>query len=72
MTVNGVEMPKNRARRAMRVVNGIPAEEPRLHSKMLRKKNTAKAQPGTKKAVMSTLLFQRRPPITKQREGDVF
>lgn len=28
-----------------------------------------KAYPGTKKDVISTLLFQRRPPITERKEG---
>ena len=28
-----------------------------------------KAYPGTKKDVISTLLFQRRPPITERGEG---
>ena len=46
------------------MVKGMAAEECAPHRSRLRKKKIPNTMPGMNRAVMSTLLFQRRPPIT--------
>jgi hypothetical protein len=62
--VRGREIPNQRQSRASRVVKGTAAEDLAPHSNKLRKKKTLNTTPGTSRAVIKTLLFQRRPPIT--------
>ena len=62
--MRGREIPNQRQSRASRVVKGMAADEPAPHRNRLSTKNTPNAIPGTKKAVINTLVFQRRPPTT--------
>ena len=52
-----------RQRRASNVVNGMAAAELYDHRTKLRKKKIPNTIPGKRKAVISTLLFHRNPPI---------
>ena len=64
--VRGREIPNQRQSKASKVVKGMAADEPAPHRNRLRTKNTPNAIPGTKKEVINTLVFQRRPPTTVQ------
>ena len=58
------DTPNHRQSRVSRVVKGMAADEPAPQRNRLSTKNTENAIPGTKKAVINTLVFQRRPPTT--------
>lgn len=65
-------MPNQRQRRARSVVKGTAAEDLAPHSNRFRIKKIVNTIPGTSRAVIRTLDFQRRPPITGgrgEREG---
>ena len=62
--VRGKEIPNQRQSKASKVVKGMAAEEPAPHRNILSTKNMLNTIPGTKKAVINTLVFQRRPPTT--------
>ena len=63
-------MPNQRQSRARSVVKGMAAEDLAPQSNRFRTKKIENTIPGTSRAVISTLDFQRRPPITEGgREG---
>ena len=62
--MRGREIPNQRQSKASKVVKGMAADEPAPHRNRLSMKKTPNTIPGTKKAVISTLVFQRRPPTT--------
>ena len=64
--MRGRETPNQRQSKASKVVKGMAADEPAPHRNRLSTKNTPNAIPGTKKEVINTLVFQRRPPTTVQ------
>ena len=59
--VKGTDTANQRQSKASKVVKGMAADEPAPHRNRLRTKNTPNAIPGTKKAVINTLVFQYRP-----------
>ena len=65
MNVRGRDIPNQRQRRASKVVNGMAALEFAPHRKRFNIKNMTNTIPGTRNALIRTLVFQRNPPITE-------
>ena len=65
MNVRGRDIPNQRQRRASKVVNGMAALEFAPHRKRFNIKNMTNTIPGSRKALIRTLVFQRNPPITE-------
>ena len=59
--VNSSDTPNQRQSKASKVVKGMAADEPASNRNRLSTKNTPNVIPGTKKAVINTLVFQYRP-----------
>ena len=59
--VNSSDTPNQRQSKASKVVRGMAADEPAPHRNRSSTKNTPNAIPGTKKAVINTLVFQYIP-----------